>query len=63
LMNMFLGNSEQWEELLEQERLAALNDTDVNGEDLKTALNHIVNACVGSHCNDDLNSVQLSDEF
>jgi cation-transporting ATPase 13A1 len=63
LMNMFLGNSEQWEELLEQERLAALNDTDVNGEDLKTALNHVVNACVGSHCNDDLNSVQLSDEF
>eukprot|EP00804_Cyclotella_cryptica_P030113 CCRYP_009538-RA/>CCRYP_009538-RA protein AED:0.03 eAED:0.03 QI:136/1/1/1/1/1/6/155/1657 len=62
LMNMFLGNSEQWEELLEQERLASLNDTEV-GEDLKTVLNHAVEACVGSHCKDDLSSVQLSDEF
>jgi cation-transporting ATPase 13A1 len=59
LMHTFLGDSDQWDEMLEQERLAALNDTNAT-EDLKTAMKDAVKACVGSECVDD---VQMHDEF
>ena len=61
LMNMLLGNSEQWEELLEQERLAELNETDVNHDVLLTAAKEAVKACVGSQCED--GGAPLNDEF
>lgn len=65
LMNAFLGNSEQWEEMLEADRLleeAALNDTGVmnDGDGLASMVKGVVEACVGSHCND---GVQMNDEF
>jgi cation-transporting ATPase 13A1 len=63
LMNMALGNDEQWEELIEQERLAelaALNETDAIG-DLLTVAKEAAKACVGAQCED--TNPPLSDEF
>eukprot|EP00986_Skeletonema_menzelii_P014146 scaffold8992_cov144-Skeletonema_menzelii.AAC.2 len=56
LANMFLGNNELWDELLEEERRLAeeealLNATAAN-ETLLTAVKDAVKACVGSHCED-----------
>jgi len=54
LMNMFLGNNELWDELMEEERRLAeeealLNATSAN-ETLLTAVKDAVKACVGSQC-------------
>ena len=54
LMNMFLGNNELWDELMEEERRLAeeealLNATAAN-ETLLTAVKDAVKACVGSQC-------------
>ena len=64
LMNMFLGNSDQWEELLEQERLAALNETDANDGTLSAVMKEAVEACIGGHCDGSSSGAQMmSDEF
>ena len=66
LMNLALGNDDQWEELMAQEeadRLAALNDTDGNADTLLSVAKEAVKACVGSHCDEDSSSAHLSDEF
>ena len=66
LMHAFLGNSEQWEEMLEQERRleGALNDTELSGDDLATAAAKvIVDACVGSQCDIAASGVLMNDEF
>jgi len=54
LMNMFLGNNEQWDEMLREEgRLDEMNATSVGAEVIKDAAETIVDvakACVGSSC-------------
>ena len=56
LVNMFLGNNEMWDELMEEERRLAeeealLNATVAN-ETLLSAVKDAVKACVGGHCED-----------
>jgi hypothetical protein len=57
MMNMALGIDEQWEELIEHERLAklaAMNEMiGTSNEDLLTTIaKETLKACVGAHCED-----------
>jgi cation-transporting ATPase 13A1 len=66
LMHMLLGNDEQWEELIEQERLAELaelNETNATSDTLLTVAKEAVKACVGDQCDGESGSTPLSDEF
>jgi len=63
LANMFLGNNELWDELMEEERRLAEEEALLNAtanETLLTAVKSAVKACVGGHCDDSSGS---HDEF
>lgn len=70
LMFMFLGNDDQWEELLREEgRLDELNGTDLNEtasnvtEVVVETVKAAAKACVGATCSDSGETVETYDEF
>ncbi len=65
LANMFLGNNELWDELMEEERRLAEEEALLNAtsnETVMAAVKDAVAACVGSHCDNESGS-NMNDEF